>query len=114
MNDLNVIYPYNINGSWVFDDEAKGLNREPFVGGTDCIIDKATKGLQMPGLKFKMLFSMIPFPNHQYCLDWVREGEGGNYYFSSDFNQEGWLCPSLLRYFETPPSKIYVQIKEIH
>jgi hypothetical protein len=36
-----VIYPYNDNGTWVFDDLQRNLLvREPFVAGTDKMIDR--------------------------------------------------------------------------
>jgi hypothetical protein len=36
---------------------------------------------------------------------------GGNWYFSPQFQLEGWLCPALFKYFEAAPQKIYAQVK---
>jgi hypothetical protein len=44
-------------------------------------------------------------------LEWRRPDRSGNVYFSPDLNLEGWLCPALLRYFESPPTEIFVQVK---
>ena len=37
MNSLGMIVPYKHQGMWVFDDEAVGLRREPFVAGIDLL-----------------------------------------------------------------------------
>ncbi len=42
MNVLSIIHPYKHNGTWVFDDERVGLDKEPFVSGADVIIDRLT------------------------------------------------------------------------
>ncbi|HXP35091.1 MAG TPA: hypothetical protein VN827_06065, partial [Chthoniobacterales bacterium] len=41
VNALLVIFPYKYQGTWVFDDPAAGLSREPFIAGIDTMIDKA-------------------------------------------------------------------------
>jgi hypothetical protein len=33
-------------------------------------------------------------------LEWRREEYGGNWYYSPQFDMEGWLCPALFKYFE--------------
>lgn len=112
-NVLNVIYPYCYNGMWVFDDEQVGLNREPFVGGADVIIEYAlkAKGIENPESGFQLMFSGVPFPDYDFTLTWVRGDNGGNYYWIDAFQMEGWLCPALFRYFESAPQNIYVQFK---
>lgn len=42
MNLINIIKPYKYLGMWVFDDKKVGLVQEPFVLGTDTLIDKFT------------------------------------------------------------------------
>jgi len=44
-------------------------------------------------------------------LDCVREESGGNVYRWEQ--REGWLCPALLRYFDSAPKRIFVQLKEL-
>ena len=39
MNAINVISPFKHHGMWVFDDPRVGLVQEPFVAGTDTMID---------------------------------------------------------------------------
>ena len=113
-NLLNVIYPFKHYGMWVFDDERVGLDKEPFVEGADKIIDQvlARKGLKNAEAGFRLIFSAGEFPRYDIQFDWVRMGEGGNWYKSDDLQMEGWLCPALLRYFDEPPKHIYARFEE--
>ena len=112
-NALNVIYPYRCQGLWVFDDARVGLDKEPFVEGADVAIDKAVamKGIPEPEKGFRLIFSAGPFPNHDLKFEWLREGEGGNWYRAEAFDMEGWLCPALLKYFDSPPTEIYARFE---
>jgi hypothetical protein len=112
-NALNVIHPYKWQGLWVFDDARVGLDKEPFVEGTDALIDKAlaVSGIPEPDKGFRLLFGSGPFPNYDFKLQWLREGEGGNWYRAEDFGMDGWLCPALLRYFDAAPQEIYVRFE---
>lgn len=113
MNAIQVIYPYKHLGLWVFDDERTGLVKEPFISGADTFIDLALarKGITDGDLGFRAIFSAGEFPGYDFKLTWVREGEGGNWYHSADFDNEGWLCPALLRYFESAPGEIYTRFE---
>ena len=113
-NAINVIYPYKCDGLWVFDDERVGLDREPFVEGADSMIDKLLemKKLQNSESGFRLIFSAGEFPRYDVMLDWVREGDGGNWYKSEELQMEGWLCPALLKYFDTAPKRIYARFEE--
>ena len=113
MNAINVIRPYKHLGAWVFDDPRVGLVQEPFVAGADTMIDRAVAGIGNAEEGFAMTFSAIPFPGHQFSLEWRRAGDGGNWYYSPDFDMEGWLCPALFRYFDTAPRHIYVQVRSV-
>ena len=44
-NVLMVINPYWHNGTWVFDDESVGLDKEPFVAGVPEILDKMVRDM---------------------------------------------------------------------
>ena len=94
---------------WVFDDPGVGLAREPFVSGADDMIDALVADIPNAQKGFRLLFSATPFPGCSFRLEWRREEYGGNWYFSPDFNLEGWLCPALLKYFERAPAEIYVK-----
>jgi hypothetical protein len=111
MNVINVIQPYRHLGMWVFDDPRVGLAAEPFVGGADTMIDRATSDIPDAQHGFNLVFSGVPFPNYQLRLEWRREEGSGNVYYSRELDAEGWLCPALLRYFEEAPPEIYVQVK---
>jgi hypothetical protein len=111
MNALLVIAPYKYQGTWVFDDPAVGLSREPFIAGIDTMIDKAVADIPNAEKGFRAIFSASPFPGANLKLAWRREESGGNWYYSDQFKMEGWLCPALLKYFPTAPREIYVKIE---
>ena len=113
VNTILVISPYKYEGMWVFDDERAGLVKEPFVAGADVLIDKAqeAKGIKDGVKGFRLIFSAGEFPGYDFIFTWVREGDGGNWYFSDDFNIEGWLCPALFAYFDKAPKKIYTMFE---
>jgi hypothetical protein len=111
MNALVVIAPYKYQGTWVFDDPAVGLSREPFIAGIDTMIDKAVADIPNAEKGFRAIFSASPFPGANWKLEWRREESDGNWYYSDRFKMEGWLCPALLKYFATAPREIYVKIE---
>ncbi len=112
MNAITAIHPYKHKGMWVFDDDDKGLVKEPFVAGADVIIEDLSRTLSNPEAGFTLLFSHVPFPGHQATLEWIACEHTGNWYYCVELNKEGWLCPALLKYFSLPPKMIYVQFKE--
>jgi len=111
MNILNAIYPYKFEGLWVFDDAQVGLVQEPFISGADTIIDDMTSNIPGAESGFRLLFSAQPFPGFNAELEWRREDMGGNWYYSSALQQEGWLCPALFRYFEAAPKTIFAKFE---
>src|SRR4051812_18772923 len=64
-NALMVINPYWSSGTWVFDDPATGLVREPFVSGVPEMIDKLVTDIPNAKRGFRLLFSATPFPGYQ-------------------------------------------------
>ncbi|HEX2475791.1 MAG TPA: DUF6717 family protein [Lacipirellulaceae bacterium] len=111
MNSLIVIHPYKAHGDWVFDDPNVGLVQEPFVSGADVILDRMVEGIPNAAAGVSIIFSASPFPGSQHEFQWRREDSGGNWYYSSQFDLEGWLCPALFKYFERAPNKLYAQVK---
>jgi hypothetical protein len=111
MNSILVIHPYKAGGVWVFDDPRVGLVQEPFVAGADVIIDRMVE--EMPGAEsgVTIFFSAGPFPGSQHEFQWRRDESGGNWYYSPEFDLEGWLCPALFRYFDQAPPRLDVQVK---
>lgn len=105
MNTIMVIHPYRENGIWMFDDEATGLEKEPFIEGVPEIIEEATAHIPNATGGFSLFFSSDPFPGHQVKLKWLRSEYGGNWYAVN--GKEGWLCPALFHYFDDAPQMIY-------
>jgi len=111
MNSIMVIHPYKHNGLWVFDDEDKGLVKEPFVFGADAIIDLGVKDIPDAKDGFNLIFAAIPFPGHQYSFERREAEAGGYFYYSQQLKKKGWLCPALFKYFDKAPPVIYAQFK---
>src|SRR5437016_3411369 len=111
MNALMVIVPYKYEGLWVFDDAAVGLSKEPFIAGIDTLIDKATANIPDAQHGFRAIFSERQFPGANFKLEWRRTESGGNWYYSPEFKQGGWLCPALFKYFKNAPREIYVKVE---
>jgi hypothetical protein len=112
MNSIHIIRPYKMGSLWVFDDNKVGLEQEPFVAGTDAIIDAVTATIPNAASGFVMIFSEVRFPGHQYTLMRDRPDRGGWWYVFTETGDLGWLCPALFKYFPTAPTAIYVAIKE--
>lgn len=113
-NAMQVLKPYKYEGTWVFDDEGTGLVREPFVLGIDEMIDRLVAGIENAEDGFRLLFSPAKFPGHHAILEWRREEDGGNWYFSPTYEMEGWLCPALFHYFEEAPREIFVRVEALN
>jgi hypothetical protein len=112
-NSLQVLLPYRHQGSWVFDDPAAGLSREPFVCGIDDMIERLVKDVPNAEAGFRLLFSPKPFPGYAAKLVWRREEHGGNWYFSPTYGTEGWLCPALFKYFDAAPAELYAKAEPV-
>ena len=113
MNSLIVIAPYKHLGMWVFDDQRVGLIQEPFVGGADEIIDVWTHDIPNAEKGFRLIFSDSPFPGSDLKLEWRRPELSGNIYYCSAFDKEGWLCPALLKYFDSPPMELHAKCEPL-
>ena len=112
-NVLMVIAPYWYQGTWVFDDESVGLDKEPFVAGVPEMIDELVTDIPDARSGFRLLFSSVPFPGYQLELARVKEEYGGYWYRVNNQSAEGWLRPALFRYFETAPEIIYVKAERL-
>jgi hypothetical protein len=111
MNSLLAIHPYKVDGLWVFDDPRVDLVQEPFIAGADVVLDRMTANIPNAHKGVTLIFSAAPFPGHQHEFRWSREESAGNWYYSPEYDAEGWLCPALFKYFETAPDRLYVQVK---
>ena len=112
-NTIFVIFPYRDRGTWMFDDPAVGLLREPFVSGIPEMIDLLVQGIPEAFNGFKLLFSAEAFPTFQVRLECVSEEFGGAWYRWGARNREGWLCPALLKYFRLPPRELYCRAEPL-
>lgn len=108
-NSLLVIFPYLHNGVWVFDDDRVGLVREPFVSGIPEMINKLVAGIPNAEGGFRLTFSATPFPGYKTKVKSRRGEYGGIWYYSEEYESEGWLCPALFNYFTEAPEEIYVK-----
>jgi hypothetical protein len=97
-NSILVIAPYRHAGTWVFDDPRVGLQAEPFVSGIPELIDKLVVDAGISNAH-----------GYQTKVVWRRRESGGNWYYSEKYDQEGWLCPALFKYFRRAPKDIYVK-----
>ncbi len=111
MTDPMMIEPYWSSGlaTWVFDDPAVGLEREPFVSGAPAIIDVLVQNIRNARDGFRLLFSDAPFPGFQRSLTLIREENGGGRYGLDNSAMVGWLCPMLFKYFSQAPAKLYAK-----
>ena len=62
MNSLMLIRPYKYEDTWVFDDPAVGLKREPFIAGIDTMIDKVVADVPNADVDFAPSSAHRPFP----------------------------------------------------
>ena len=112
-NQILVIAPYWLHGTWVFDDERVGLVQEPFVSGIPEMIDDLVREIPNARNGFRLLFSASAFPGYQRKLTWVREEMGGNWYRADDPPSEGWLCPAMFHYFGEAPAELYAKAEPL-
>jgi hypothetical protein len=117
-NSIVVISPYLWNGIWVFDDERTGLVKEALIAGVPEILQALHKEHKIvdPHKGFNLLFSPTPFPGYHAKGDWLKEGDGGNWYRATlpdGSTQDGWLCPALFKYFAEAPKHLYIRVESI-
>jgi hypothetical protein len=103
---FQVIEIYCEHGTWMFDDPAVGLQKEPFVGAVNQMLDLLVADIPNAANGVRLRFSPTPFPGWKIALEWVRNDPmEGDWYRLGE--EEGWLCPSLLCYFPSAPKQIY-------
>ena len=108
-NSLRVIEPYWYQNAFVFDDEAMGLDKEPFVQGIPGIIDYLIKDIPDARSGFRLLFSPQPFSGYQAELKRIKQEYDGYGYKVKDEGELGWCCTVLVRYFEAAPDLLYIK-----
>jgi hypothetical protein len=109
-NALLVIEPYRTGPSgWAFDAPALRLRSEPFVLGIPEMINRIVADIPGADRRVRLIFSQRPFPGGKFRLDRRHEENGGFWYFSEEYQMEGWLCPALFKFFPRAPQHIYVK-----
>jgi hypothetical protein len=108
-NAIKVIQPYRMHGTWVFDDAATGLRAEPFVQGIPEMIDRLVADVPDAEHGFRLTFSGAEFPGATLKVERGDERNGGYMYRDPETGRQGWLCPSLFRYFREAPEAIWVR-----
>ena len=103
------LYPYPESEfySWVFDDPSVGLVKEALVAGADTVCDILSAGEQ----SFIIHFADFKFPTAKIHIELMPEDEDvpfGSNYYCPELKKVLWLCPALLKYFDTPPKSIWV------
>jgi len=124
---LIAIEPYWCGGVWVFDDAAKGLEKESVEGcfeaefremkvlarliggGVTKLIDYLVKDIPDAREGFTLLLSARPFPGYQVELGRIAEEDDGCLYRGRNHSTEAWLSPALFRYFDAAPDSLYVK-----
>ncbi len=111
-NTMFIIRPYKYQGHWVFDDEDRGLKREPFVGETENMFDELTDDLDGAEHGFTLQFSDRPFPGWTVHLAKAREEYEGWLYELEKTGMQAWFGPPLLIYFPGAPESIFAQARQ--
>jgi hypothetical protein len=125
MNSINIIAPYRNPESpdiWVFDDDTRGLLREPFVGEANTLFDYVAKKLNA-GDQMTVFFAgddvvLPPIKQGRHITAELELKHGcdvsGSIYdakLSDGTSMENvWLCPALLKYFPKPPKRLTAMV----
>ncbi len=111
-NSIFIIQPYWHSGTWVFDDPARGLVREPFVSGVPEVLTDAVAHIPNAKKGFRLLFAPQKFPGAEHEFVRTRTEYSGTWYKAED-GREGWLCPALFKYFDAAPERIFIRAEPI-
>ena len=120
-NSIYTLDAYRHAGMWVFDDDAVGLIKEPFVSGADILFDHLSgRHIDGTNTRVSIAFSTTPIPGHDvHAAMTGADGYGGHFYKVEKFEGDDdmvafpfWLCPALLKYYDTAPSDIYIKIAQ--
>ena len=107
-NTIFTIFPYKLQGQWLFDDKNKGLDREAFVAGADDMLDLVCKGAN----KCVALFSSSKFPDYDLTLTLLEEyPDGSGDFYCEELKHNLWLCSANQKYFTGVPKTIFLKIK---
>ena len=114
INTINRVNFRKDSGLWVYDDAKFGVREQPLVFGMDLILEKMVEQVGVVADRLNLVFSSIPFPGSDFCLEFVRQETEGFVYRWEKKKLQGWLSPSLRNYFPEPPPKIYLQMLPVN
>ncbi len=98
---------------WYFNDEKKGIEKEPFVGKINDILTYINViEIIKHNDKMTVLFDSKPFKGWEYSFSKKKEEGDWTEYSSKYFRVSDWLCPVLYQYFKEPPETIYLDVKD--
>ncbi|MEY5049175.1 MAG: hypothetical protein RLZZ175_2534 [Bacteroidota bacterium] len=110
-----LIKPYRQLNTWMFDDESRNIEQEPFVVGIPEMIDTVLALKSIKAKQFSMQFSENEIINSDLVLEIDYEVSDGAWYkIHNNPEVKGWLCPVIHKYFNTVPEKIFIQINLIN
>ena len=110
-NALLVVEPYRTGKDWAFDEPRLGLKAEPLILGIPEMLNRLSENIPGSDKSVRLIFSQNPFPK-AIQLDRRHEENGGNWYYSKDYDLEGWLCPALFKFFPRAPLHIYAKAEQ--
>lgn len=108
-----MIKPYRSLDTWVFDDPAVGLVKEPFVLGADSLLDFLTEEIPNSDKGFLLFFSANPMPGDCLSLEWRRKDMDGHWYYCRELGFEAWLCSALHLYYPSAPQMLFFQARSL-
>ena len=106
-NALKFLTLYKEGDIWMFDDEFLGIKREVFVpSASDVITELVRKRFTCDRTKNVQIIigEKVELPDAE--IHHVPEQPDNTYEYKG---KELWLCPVLLRFFNTPPKTIQVK-----
>ncbi len=109
LNELHTVKPYKNEGVWVFDDDSKGLRKEPIINKQDVMLDKLVIGINDAEQGFCLLFSDTVFCGYQVRLIWQCVDDLGHWYTAKGLCEDAWFYPGFLQYFRTLPGEIFIR-----
>jgi hypothetical protein len=102
-----IIETYKLkDGTIVFDYPEYLIYKEPFIKGSDDLINYRTENAEFATIQF----SNYPIQNANAILHYHHSEEDGEYYIDQLTNMDCYLCPALFEFFEQVPRIIFAKI----
>lgn len=104
-----IIYPYELDGSLVFDDPLFNLIAEELVCGTDTLVRYLSRRLSQPAVHV----SCTPRPSSD-CLHFIGMERNGYTTYATNIPavSQIQLCPNFKLYYPEPPAHLWINVEE--